>query len=67
MKAGRLRENTDEELRQQYEDTRKEYADLRLKKHVGGDADQPLRLRTLRREIARIKTVMREREIASNG
>ena len=67
MKAGRLRENTDEELRQQYEDTRRERSDLRLKKHVGGDSVQPLRLRTLRREIARIKTVMREREIASNG
>ncbi len=67
MKANRIREQTGEELTQLYADTRKAYADLRMKKRVGGDAEQPLKLRTLRREIARIKTVMREREIASHG
>jgi large subunit ribosomal protein L29 len=63
MKASRLREHTDDELRQLREDKRKEYGDLRLRKQAGGEAQPPQRLRTMRREVARIMTVLRERGI----
>jgi len=56
-----MREQTDQELVQQHGDTLKALTELRLKKRVGGGGEQPLRLRVLRREVARIKTVMRER------
>jgi len=61
MKASKLREYTEDELRQVCEETRKALCDLRVRKGAGDSSQQPLRLRTLRRELARIKTVMKER------
>lgn len=61
MKAANLREQTDEELQQLYDDTRKELFELRVKKGKGDSLEQPLRIRALRRELARISTVMREK------
>ena len=62
MKAQNLREKTLEELRELYEETRSELFDFNLKSATGDGADQPLRKRTLRREVARINTVIRELE-----
>ena len=67
MKTSNLREQTDEELRQLDEDTRKELFDIKLKKGWGDGGEQPLRIRTLRRDVARIRTVIRERELNKNG
>jgi large subunit ribosomal protein L29 len=67
MKASELREQTDDELRELYRDTRHELFDLKVKKGLGDSSAQPLRIRTLRRDVARIKTVMRERGGSSNG
>jgi large subunit ribosomal protein L29 len=63
MKAERLRELTDEELQQAHNDATKEVVNLRQKKGMGDNSEQPLRIRTLRRELARIKTVIRQREL----
>ena len=63
MKGRDLREMTDEDLRQKFVDTRDELVGLRVKKSTG-EIEQPLRLRTLRRDIARIRTVMRQRSSA---
>ena len=63
MKASNLREQTDDELLQLFEDTKKELFDVKLKKGWGDSAEQPLRIRTLRRDVARIKTTIREREL----
>ena len=63
MKASNLREQTDDEVRQLFEDTQKELLDVKLKKGWGDSAEQPLRVRTLRRDVARIKTIIREREL----
>ena len=60
MKADKIREHTDDELRQLYEDTAKEIFDLRVRK-IADSTEQPLRIRTLRRDLARIKTVTNER------
>ena len=61
MKTTQLREQTDEELAQSLEDTQKELFELRVKKKTGDATEQPLRLRTLRRDVARIRTVLAER------
>ena len=55
-----MRELTAEELQQLQQDKRKEYFDLRKIK-VTGKLENPLQLRQVRREIARIKTVLNER------
>ena len=62
MKAAKFREQTTEELRESYEEARKELFDLQVKSTTGDNSIQPLRRRMVRREVARIKTVMRERE-----
>jgi large subunit ribosomal protein L29 len=56
MKAKAYAELSDDELDQQHRDRLKERLDLTVKK-ASGKLDNPLRLRLLRREIARIKTV----------
>ena len=63
MKAVGLREQTEEELRQRLRDTEQELIGARVKRRTVESGVQPLRLRTLRREVARIKTIMRERNI----
>ena len=62
MKASQLREQGNEELAQIAEDAVKQLSGLRIKKGFGDGAEQPLRVRTLRREVARVKTIIRERE-----
>ena len=60
MKATALRELTAEELQHQYDETQAELFNLRIQKS-SGQIENPARLRLLRREIARIKTIMHER------
>jgi len=59
-KAKQLRELATDELEQSCQDRLKEYCDLRKVK-VTGKLENPLQLRTMRRTIARIKTVLNER------
>ena len=64
MKATDLREQTAEELQEAYDETRQALFEMQVRKDVDGDeAVQPLKARSLRRDVARIKTVMREREL----
>jgi large subunit ribosomal protein L29 len=58
-----MRDLTGEELRQKMSETREELFKLRLQKSVG-EIEQPMRIRTLRRDVARMLTVMKERGIA---
>jgi ribosomal protein L29 len=61
MKANTLREHTDEELKNLYEDTCKQVSQLKVNKTIGEAAEQPLAIRTKRRDIARIMTILSER------
>ncbi len=61
MKASSLREQTDEELRNLMDETRSELANVRMMQRVGDGSHSPLQMRTLRRDVARIKTVIEER------
>ncbi|MBT3194672.1 MAG: 50S ribosomal protein L29 [Verrucomicrobia bacterium] len=62
MKATQLREKTAEELQEAYDETRQALFDLQVRVDTGDGTEQPLKARVLRREVARIKTVMRELE-----
>lgn len=63
MEASELRELPDDELRQQLADSKEELFNLRFQV-VTGQLDNPRRIKQIRRDIARVLTVMREREIA---
>ena len=62
--ATELRELTDDELVTRLAEARLEHFNLRFQ-HVTGQLDNYARLGQLRREIARIETVLRENEIAA--
>ena len=56
-----IRELTDDELRQKFDDTKKELFNLRVQQSTG-QLEKPVRIRELRREVARILTIMQERK-----
>jgi large subunit ribosomal protein L29 len=62
MKARDLRELGAVELDQRIRERSQELNDLRIKHKSGAGIEKPIRLRLLRREIARMKTVKTERE-----
>jgi large subunit ribosomal protein L29 len=61
-----LRELPVSELTERLENTREELFNLRFQLATG-QLDNYRRVRLLRRDIARVKTVLREREMASEG
>ena len=63
MKIDQLRDLSRQELQQKHHDTVEELFNLRLRKRVS-EINNPLRLRHLRRELARIQTVLREEELS---
>jgi len=62
MKATQLREKTADELRETYDETRQALFNLQVRVDTGDGSEQPLKGRSLRRDVARIKTVLRELE-----
>lgn len=63
MDAAELRALTHEELEERIEEIKTEWRDLRFDEAVGR-LTNPMRIRQIKREIARIKTIQRERQIA---
>jgi large subunit ribosomal protein L29 len=64
MTSAELRELPDDELKQRYSESKEELFNLRFQV-VTGQLDDPRRLSKVKREIARVLTIMREREIAA--
>jgi large subunit ribosomal protein L29 len=62
VSAGELRELTDDELTDKLREAKEELFNLRFQMATG-QLDNNRRLRTVRQEIARIYTVLREREL----
>lgn len=62
MKTKELREMTDEEVLKQIDELKTELFNLRFQLATG-QLDNPLRIREVRKGIARGKTVLREREL----
>lgn len=63
-KPSDLRGLTDSELKTQIEDNERSLVDMRFKKAVG-QLESTAVIRTVRRDIARMKTILRERESGS--
>lgn len=59
MKIGELRDLSDEELRQKERDLARELFNLRFQQATR-QIENPLRLRVVRRDLARIKTLLGE-------
>lgn len=62
MKAKELRELTDAELNKKLSDSKEELFKLRFQLATG-QLDNPMKLQEVRRRIARVKTIIREREL----
>ena len=66
VKAEALRAKTPDELKTQLIDLKKEQFNLRFQA-AGGQVDNPTRAKIVRREIARIKTVLSQIASAENA
>jgi len=66
MKANDLRNMTESELKAHHETLVDELVNLRVKLSMR-QLDNPLRVRTLRKDIARVMTVMRQKAGASSA
>ena len=66
MKASNIRELTNAELTAKLADLKKELFNLRLS-HATGQLNNPLALNNVKKDIARVKTVLREREQAEKA
>lgn len=63
MKAKELRELSDGELAAKLAETSKELATMQIKhRSAGAGIDKPVKLREMRHDIARMKTIQSERE-----
>ena len=65
MRADEVRELSDDELRGRIAELEEERFRLRFRSATEA-LDQPLRFRVIRKDIARLKTILRERELAAS-
>ena len=63
-KAQKFHDLTDVELRQKYSDMKNELFNLRFQQTTG-QLKNPLALRTVRKDIARVMTILKQRETAA--
>lgn len=64
MKPTEIREKSDAELKELAAATREELFRLRMKLHTG-QLEKPTQLKQVRKDIARIETILRERELSA--
>lgn len=62
MKPDEIRQMSDEEIRAQLDEAYEELLNLRFQ-HAMNQLANPMRIRQVRRDIARMKTVLRERAL----
>jgi large subunit ribosomal protein L29 len=63
MELKKMRELTEVELKAELEKMKKELFNLRFQ-HVTGQLENPVKMRELKRDIARVKTIIKEKELA---
>lgn len=66
LKVAELRDLPLEEVTEKLAETKEELFNLRFQ-NATGQLDNYKRLQELKRDVARIKTILRERELAGNG
>ncbi len=64
MKAEEIRNLSQQEIEKMLRDTRQELLNLRLRKQ-SGQVEKTHELRELRRDVARLKTIIKERAVAT--
>ncbi len=62
MKVDEIIQLSEAEIKQRLEDSQEELQNLKFQ-HATHQLDNPLRIRTLRKDIARLKTVLHEYEL----
>jgi large subunit ribosomal protein L29 len=65
MKASEIRELGSDEIRQKLDESTEELFNLRFQ-HATDQLENPMKMRDVKQNIARMKTVLREREPASS-
>lgn len=63
IKAGEIRSMSEEDILKSVEDKKKELLELRCSVALGDDVN-PMQVKTLRREIAKLLTILNEKKIA---
>ena len=66
MKAAEIRELSADDLQAKLKEARAELFNLRFQLAVN-QLDNPTRIKAVKKDIARIKTIQRQREIAANN
>ena len=64
MRVKDIRQLTDEELTKRLDEAKEELFNLRFQLATG-QLDNPMKIQEARREIARVQTIRRERELAA--
>jgi large subunit ribosomal protein L29 len=62
MDLNKMREMTEIELNAELDKMKKELFNLRFQ-HVTGQLENPVKMREVKRDIARVKTIIREKEL----
>ena len=65
MKNNKIKEMSSQDLEKEFSELKSELFKLRFSLATNG-LDNPLKVKEVRKEIARIKTVLRERELKNN-
>ena len=63
MELNNIREMSEVELAAELDKMKKDLFNLRFQ-HVTGQLENPVKMRETKRDIARVKTIMREKELA---
>ena len=66
MKVNELRKLSDKDLVKKIQESKKELFDLRLKQSTGS-LDKPSKVRELRKDVARMNTILNERKNEIGG
>ena len=66
MKVNELRKLTSEDLTKKITESKKELFELRFKQSTGS-LEKPSKIHELRKDVARMKTILRERELSEGG
>ena len=65
MEISALRKLSDDELKKKITETKEELFAKRMQ-HANGTLEKPVQLKTLRRDVAKMKTILKERELGGN-
>ncbi|HIZ84446.1 MAG TPA: 50S ribosomal protein L29 [Firmicutes bacterium] len=66
MKATEIREKSAVELNDQLKELKEELFHLRFQ-HAINQLDNPMRIKAVKKDIARVKTILREKELQADG